>query len=463
MATKSKSDISVVVVESHHHVLEHIHLVLRRQNFGLTETCLKEGGQRTINKIQPPPWRMLHFDAHPDLACPNCNIPAGACFRPRQLWPSKNSDKEDSKDLYDMLETTTGIAEWILVLVLAGGLAQVEWVKPRLPTNQRSQLPLGRHLYRVGAWWKIYNENETAGSPRSFLDLPESAQVKVDWNCRYYREDEEDGYAPTEELRLSQELALNVAMVTDAVDSSVDNGLPWVLDVCLDYFVCVNPFYADIEAISAEFAAALVDLTIQSRIYHEEDGNNSHDHQSFMAFRRAVLSLLHSIKARQVTDVDFEKTVTLLPFYDSFEVMESLTAALIRTTHDLPLDSVEELCKLGEEAVMFLHLPHFPERGKDKQHIQSALDGLEQSLARARTAPFMVTLARSCSDGFTPDYVVEELQEQVLNRIHICFCSCNRRVRSPKDLGNEQCRFNIVFDYGKWEGSTIQFHTIPLS
>ena len=43
----ARERVKVVVVEDHHHVLEHIHAALRRQP-------------------SLPSWRMLHIDAHPD-------------------------------------------------------------------------------------------------------------------------------------------------------------------------------------------------------------------------------------------------------------------------------------------------------------------------------------------------------------------------------------------------------------
>ena len=127
MSPKVHGDpIPLVVVESHHHVLEHIHARLRR----LLLRSQKEHARK------PFAWRMLHYDAHPDLSCPHSSIPAAACFRPRQEWNINQHDNNDnsviaeSADLYDMLETTTGIAEWILPLVLAGDLRHVEWVAP---------------------------------------------------------------------------------------------------------------------------------------------------------------------------------------------------------------------------------------------------------------------------------------------------------------------------------------------
>ena len=47
---KLSERVKIVVVEDHHHVLEHIHAALRRRKF-------------------LPSWRMLHVDAHPDCMC----------------------------------------------------------------------------------------------------------------------------------------------------------------------------------------------------------------------------------------------------------------------------------------------------------------------------------------------------------------------------------------------------------
>jgi hypothetical protein len=116
---KKRQKIPVVVVEQHQHACEHIHQVLRQRR-----RC--------------DAWSMVHYDAHPDLACPHGSIPAAACFRPNE------------NDLYELLDSTaTGIAEWILPLVLAANLTRVHWIRP---TEQPvEQLPLGEDVYHVGA------------------------------------------------------------------------------------------------------------------------------------------------------------------------------------------------------------------------------------------------------------------------------------------------------------------------
>ena len=55
-------NINVVIVESHQHVLEHIHAVLRRNK-----------------KLLGQPWQLIHFDGHPDLACPTTVPASGTC------------------------------------------------------------------------------------------------------------------------------------------------------------------------------------------------------------------------------------------------------------------------------------------------------------------------------------------------------------------------------------------------
>ncbi|KAL7569118.1 hypothetical protein ACA910_016951 [Epithemia clementina (nom. ined.)] len=472
----SASEIFVVVVESHHHVLRHIHDVLRKKLIasvtGRVDDLDKQKRRDTNNNkavVTSYAWRMLHFDAHPDLACPNSSIPAAACFRPHQLWPSNTDDTgESSQDLYDMLETTTGIAEWILPLVLAGGLEHVEWVRPTLPPNQNSQLPLGRHSYRVGAWWNEYrsSKEEKMSFEHSFLDLPHDAYVKVDWNCRYYRDDEEDGYVPTEELCLPKQLLLDVTMIADCdphvsklAGSSFNSHLPLALDICLDYFVCVNPYLADIEAISSDFAAALTRLVNQATIYRDTEDANCCDHESFVCFRTAMAQVLNDIRDRKLASHDMKLTATLLPFYDSSGILDSAFALLLKALRDLPDASIEELCKLGSEAILYLHLPHFPERGRRTEQIEAALDELDRRFAKEPTEPFMVTLARSYLDGFTPEYVVDRLQHGILDRIHARFCSCGRNTFIPRNhySNKVKCRLQVVYDYGEWEGSSIQF------
>ena len=174
--------IGLVIVESHQHVLEHIHSIIRKRK--LFES-----------------WSMVHFDAHPDMACPS-HVPAAACFVPRQPW-----EDFDDKGLYELLDSTSsGIAEWILPLVLAAGLQRMEWIKPQFST----QLPIGDHAFHVGVYDSERSQSDNnAVRIDSFLDFAPTARIKVDWRTPYYLDD--DSVVPLESLSLPRSFELKVS------------------------------------------------------------------------------------------------------------------------------------------------------------------------------------------------------------------------------------------------------------
>jgi hypothetical protein len=79
---------------------------------------------------------------------------------------SSSSDKE-TKNLYELLDSTaSGIAEWILPLMLAANLTDVHWIRPaeaftegeimsnvccKTTTATIRQIPTDTNSYRVGA------------------------------------------------------------------------------------------------------------------------------------------------------------------------------------------------------------------------------------------------------------------------------------------------------------------------
>lgn len=455
--------IPLVVVESHHHVLEHIHARLRR----LLLRSHKEHARK------PFAWRMLHYDAHPDLSCPHSSIPAAACFRPRQEWNINQHDDDDnsviaeSADLYDMLETTTGIAEWILPLVLAGDLRHVEWVAPSQELHTtRLQIPLGQHKYRVGAWWPSQDPKER-NACQSFVDLPQKAHVKVDWNCYYYRDDAQDCFVPSDELVLAQPFSLKVNnSMNDEDDHDQEMTSPWLLDICLDYFVCVNPFLQELVDLNQNFASALQKLVTDASTIYPDD--NHFDRPQFLDFQ----SLLHELLTALLVSTEKLDVVSWVDKLQRFYQEQGLTelkstiASLVDSIKEEPRDALVRLCRLGREALLYLHLPHFPYT--DPASIDKSLRLLDHRLSTMNTSPpFMITVARSKNDGFTPEAIVEDLQERVIECVHARFCNCSERADSlliPDRCEGEEnvlqrerteCRLVLLHDYGPWEGSSL--------
>jgi hypothetical protein len=421
---------------------------------------------------------MLHFDAHPDLACPHPNIPAAACYNPRKTWPvvqvqqheseEKSTNNEssdvanDEKDLYELLDlTSSGIAEWILPLVLAASLSEVRWIRP---TGQLlKQFPLGEHQYRVGAW---VPKQESPSSVLSFLDLPPNALVKVDRDCPYYQDD--DTSVPCGELLLPKLLSLSVAELPEQQNPRLRDDerslSPWMLDICLDYFACLNPFVKDIETLDPTFARALCDCVLKSIFYTEDRKDpSSRNQDDLSAFRKLLSEELQRTACKDNTfDVTKSSLHPLLKFYESPKIGEHLLKALLNSLRTSAAADRTQLATLAVEALPNLTMPHDSHQAVTMEaivpSIQIAQKEIELHQQEAGTnKPFIVTIARSSVDGFTPECVVEELQAKVLSMIHTMYCNCQQPPPLTPRGQTDNCRLNLVFDYGEWEGSSFDF------
>ena len=587
--------IYVVIVEPHQHVLEHIHTVLRKERLLTRE------------------WSMLHFDSHPDLACPNPSIPAKACFLPRQSFASAAATTSNEHtgqttsskhlNLYEWLDcSSSGIAEWILPLVLAANLSSIHWVKPSTvaaaiesdATRPPSQLPLGIHTYRVGASVPVRMQDkeqlvQSNGTIKSFLDLSDSSVVKVDWAHPYYLEDhstagigitsilkevgggDEETY--TDVLALSQPLQLQVLELgppqstiipadsitaknnllgAAAAESSNGQQNPlWSLDICLDYFACHNPFLTDLEAKDPIFTRALMDAVYHSRFYSPaimktstrtgSDIRNSepsdstthttnHDalvvlenyQRDLVGFRQSLVDLLLQLQQQQQVQPGqeiqsnpnsgggnlsnnehlgkyYEKRATLQEPSVIGKLVKAFNASPCR--HENAKDATS-LIAMTKQALPNLTMPHHTTLNATIVNSTISMDSIRPALKRvqqeiadlyhgqdadaathnetyttkspsfAGTLPFIITIARSASDGFTPSHVVEELQDELLENLHSLYCGCSDTkiacrppVPAPHktesvELENTptrppDCRFQVIFDYGPWEGATF--------
>ncbi|GAX17052.1 hypothetical protein FisN_5Hh437 [Fistulifera solaris] len=380
MTKSTPPKIPVIIVESHHHALEHIHFILRRQKLLLTS------------------WSMLHWDAHPDLACPRC--PAKHCFRPHDTL-------DEHESLYDALDaTSSGIAEWILPLVLAARLQHIQWIRP-LETSMQ-QLPDGDFTLHVGAW------SPTNNTPvESFLDLPHDALLKVNWSVPYYQDDDD----VREKLLLPQELQLLVSSIPNQERLQPTYGF----DVCLDYFYCHNPFVED------EQLASLLHRSIPCCNYGNSTSSN---HIQWM--QRFQTCWNDIIKRPESQEEINELTAFFEDKEDAFELFASIQQYRI------------DRKALPSEMANILTMPH---DGSNSNRMTERLHHFSANLPVA--CPFFISVARSSFEGFTPVSVTEDLQESVLNILHEKYCGC----RFPMDASH--CRFQLVRDYGEWEGSTF--------
>ncbi|CAJ1946046.1 unnamed protein product [Cylindrotheca closterium] len=367
---------------------------------------------------------MIHFDAHPDLACPTSQCPAVSCFTPRKEMTLTR------KNLYELLDLSeTGIAEWIIPLVVAAELKTINWVKPGFS----SQFPLGRHLYNVGAYHDDDNDaNDSAPSVQSFLDLPDTAIIKTDFDMPYYQDDGAVVESASD-LLLAQQLELVVTelpttqtLLNHRDGDDDDNTKKWALDICLDYFACQNPFLSDIDKVNPAVTKALLQVMSAAEV---GPGRTSAD------LKQLVAAMLED--GNSIPNMD-----PLAKYFDSAETANDHLTALKRFT-----DQDSSLRSLVLKAIPNWDMPH-DVPSADKEKILEAIRDMEEALSKedCTSPPFLITICRSSDDEFTPPWLVEFIQVQVLELLDRIFYI--RSTGEPQSL----C---IVKDYGEWEGSTI--------
>jgi UPF0489 domain len=571
--------IRVVVVESHQQVLPHVHGRLRQQR-------RRAHQQRPFARRHVEGWELVHFDSHADLACP-VNLPAKRCWRPYPDEPNDSLDHDDDSSsigmsLYEHLESTpSGIAEWIVPLVLGAGCTNVTWIRPppsspscsgdlhQAHSARNASFPPGQHSFSVGAWMPV-NKTEAAApppTPSSFLDLPIEARIRVDSQSPYYTDDEEGEedlddivrrdftddaggtadvgiklpgcFAPAHELLFAQPVRLAVSYgdceddglsedrhaansmpqgspeshatsspspqpgIGDCGNDDVVDEKDWILDVCLDYFWCDNPFWHDLCQMNAGFAAALSWLVCQSDLYdgglgclstssstpcqHEvhPTGPRSVDatpgpfyerRRRVLRFRQVLGLYLRAAAAAAAAGaptagpcVPAEQEASsaalsrlqrsLMAFYmeslalKAREAMQEVEATLAAIPD---ADDRTALVREGVQAIPYLTLPR--DEGDPQQVVEARLVRFREFLNRSSSIalsalqptnrrrlaprPSLITVARSAQDGFLPIHLVDDIQGKVLDVLHDQYCACKSR-RFGKVGGHEVSEPNM--------------------
>ena len=114
------------------------------------------------------------------------------------------------------------------------------------------------------------------------------------------------------------------------------------------------------------------------------------------------------------------------------------------------------------EALPHMTMPHesqLPSMTCIKQRLDDTMTEIKLYCDRhhRNSPPFLVTIARSTSDGFCPQVLVEQILDELLARLHLHFCDSECHNMDDKYENDcSYCKLLIVRDYGEWEGSSLE-------
>jgi len=401
-------EMPVYICEYHDEALRCLHHAIRRRRMPFSDLT------------------MVHLDAHPDLG-------ASATMSAETIFASPH-------DVYAAMRTDVGgIAQWILPAVYGGHFRCVWWIRPpwavqiadgdyAVAVGRAKRTPEGA---QIAPAHRVPPRAPVAGAPVHGAAAPPGGAVALGAGlpdlgaagelpeviCISCTEPYfvEDGiYCPEGDMQAAKPLRLLVSQLPEGAgkeagegqpgESSTNSfcrqpeelvtGQPWMLDVCLDYFACGNPFLRQTRpAIAAPFAA------VQNGAAFRQQGVA--DVAEFLASRDAFDKAYNAVlKAAIADDAEADADEIAIEAIGAFlpaEERETLLADLRSALDEAKDSELQEIL----EAVDMVTLPLHPVTEAEVRERLAAFDAfLGRILPGGK--PAVVTIARSVVDGFCP-------------------------------------------------------------
>lgn len=342
------------IVEEHCDIVPFIHALMRAKRLPLTDILL------------------IHIDAHPDL------VPISEPFFFRDL--------SDTEAYSNALDRDGGIAEFILPLVYNGHISEILWVR----SSWSQQIRDGSYEFKIG---------------------DSTTRAGVTLKSSYYYDDgvvfdEKDLEPGARSLRLGVCLSTENAAGVSFLDKHKDL---WILDICLDYFSTLNPFYLELEDILSSNGIE------KTNILHIEEFYN------YLCYKKETSGIDLSTKQRRTARDSWMKEInflfdqestskedigTLLQLY--FERNVS-TEGIINTFCDI-LWALNIECR--RRVIEIGHLISLPHHRSSQEEILLDIANLKLFLLERKNLgnPSAITIARSSRyDEYTPTEQVSPL------------------------------------------------------
>lgn len=304
---------------------------------------------------------MIHFDSHPDMCVPR-QMSAKTVFN-RQL----------------LLESLS-IENWIMPMIYGNYFGpEIVWIAP----PWANQMPIGRHELTIGEC---------------------DDKIKVDSNLDYFLS---DGCCEDAE-KLSNQKKTTIH-VTQCNESSLNELIrdEWILDIDLDYFSTLNPFLNIYP--KANTYAKLREMFMTTKNYDVKD------RESVLAYqtrRNHELDFFENLFQYMAQNGSLEKHKNEdESMAEKYELAKNLIDELCRhySIYDIDWFVVNDAgCTCDDEE---FQVPHHE---STDETIKEMLAKFEKFLKSVKMPPTMITIARSCEDGYTPAHQVEFIQSEVL-------------------------------------------------
>lgn len=271
--------------------------------------------------------------------------------------------------------------------------------------------------------------------------MPET--IHISCNEPYFVED--GTYCAASSQGAQKPLRLLVSLLPDATaplptqggESVPRAGEPWVLDVCLDYFACGNPFLSQVRPHIASAFANVQNRVAFRQIPVEDVLKFCAQRDAFdAAYRNLLLHHLAEITRDAARDdegpdeedvegeddEEDEAARSLLNELAAFfppEAKETLLHDLEAALLSAREGELREVLEAGDMVTLPLHRPS----AESKEEVYTRLSEFEAFLTRLvggdgfGTPPSVVTIARSVVDGFCPMRWLCELEQGVVAAI----------------------------------------------
>ena len=234
--------IPTCIVDEHHDVVPFLFALMRSGKLPIPPS-----GQS--DRQEEHQVLLVHIDAHPDLQSPS----SSECSETEDtdMPPSFAKAASDSHDFLDQLYSSSGaIAEFILPLLYNRYITSVTWI--RSPWSD--QLDDGEHCFMIGD--TIDRGSAAVTLPASYYfdegvvyaadDLDEHRKVEV--NVLVETMDTDDNYDDHDDSEKDGRQG-GINEICKPVESSLpsSSSRTWILDICLDFFSTINPFYLELK------------------------------------------------------------------------------------------------------------------------------------------------------------------------------------------------------------------------